>query len=801
MQVFCGTRVDSNFKMLRSRQSSPFMNTTRAACPHGLKINASARIPVQDANGCKDRIREALQKVELSVSSYDTAWVAMVPSPGSLKLPCFPGCVDWILGNQHPNGSWGHFHVHPPLTKDALSSTLACILALRTWNVGEEHVKKGLRYIGSNISSIMDEKMLTPIGFDIIFPSMVCHALEMGLDLPMNKAEMDTLHRIRDLELKKGSGDYSEGTKAYHAYVVEGLGQFQDWKQVMKFQKTNGSLFNSPSATAAALIHTRDEKSLGYLFSLVQKFGNAVPTIYPLDMFAHLSLVDKLEKFGISQHFSSSIENILDRVYRGWVEKDEEIFSDIATCAIAFRILRMNGYDVSSDALVSFDEVDHFNNSLQGHLRDTTTVIELFKASQIKISANDTTLQKVNSWSSSYLKELSTGLIQHPDVILGEVDHLLNYPFYVNLDRLEHKRTIEHCNMETFRLLKTSYSNSTVSDEDIMEVAVEDFNCCQSMYRKELEHIESWVKANKLDQLGFARQKQVYCYFSVAATIFPPELADARICWAKSSVLATVVDDFFDIGGSREELENMIALVKKWDGNHEKEFYSEKVEIIFSALYNTVNELGAKAWTLQKRNVTDHIVQIWLSLMESMMQEAEWLRNKSVPALDEYIMNGYVSFALGAIVLPTMYFVGPELSENVVRDPEYQRLYQLMSTCGRLINDMHTFEREEKEGKLNSVTLRVHHSRGCTSVDEAKREIEGEIDSGRTELLKMVLQSEGSMVPRACKDVFWAMHRVLNLVYMRTDGFTSQKEMLAGVRAVIHEPIDVSAIRNCRKNE
>jgi len=72
------------------------------------------------------------------------------------------------------------------------------------------------------------------------------------------------------------------------------------------------------------------------------------------------------------------------------------------------------------------------------------------------------------------------------------------------------------------------------------------------------------VKENKLDQLQFARQKLTYCYLSAAATIFSSELSDARISWAKNGVLTTVVDDFFDVGGSKEELENLIALVEKY---------------------------------------------------------------------------------------------------------------------------------------------------------------------------------------------------------------------------------------------
>lgn len=69
---------------------------------------------------------------------------------------------------------------------------------------------------------------------------------------------------------------------------------------------------------------------------------------------------------------------------------------------------------------------------------------------------------------------------------------------------------------------------------------------------------------NRLQELKFARQKLAYCYFSGAATLFSPELSDARISWAKGGVLTTVVDDFFDVGGSKEELENLIHLVEKY---------------------------------------------------------------------------------------------------------------------------------------------------------------------------------------------------------------------------------------------
>lgn len=82
----------------------------------------------------------------------------------------------------------------------------------------------------------------------------------------------------------------------------------------------------------------------------------------------------------------------------------------------------------------------------------------------------------------------------------------------------------------------------------------------------------------------------------------------------------------------------------------------------------------------------------WLKLLRSMLQEAQWVSDKSAPTMDEYMTNAYVSFALGPIVLPALYFVGPKLSEEVVEGPECHKLYKLMSTCGRLLNDIHSFK-------------------------------------------------------------------------------------------------------------
>ncbi|MFS8027327.1 putative ent-kaurene synthase [Helianthus anomalus] len=81
----------------------------------------------------------------------------MVPSPSSPKSPCFPECLNWLVDNQLDDGSWGlvnHNCTHL-LLKDSLSSTLACIVALKRWNVVEDQINKGKRFFACCLSSVI----------------------------------------------------------------------------------------------------------------------------------------------------------------------------------------------------------------------------------------------------------------------------------------------------------------------------------------------------------------------------------------------------------------------------------------------------------------------------------------------------------------------------------------------------------------------------------------------------------------------------------------------------------------------
>lgn len=85
---------------------------------------------------------KSMDNGEISVSPYDTAWVALVKNvDDGGEAPQFPSCIDWIAQNQLPDGSWGDDAFF--LVQDRIINTLACTIALKSWNVHHDKCNKG----------------------------------------------------------------------------------------------------------------------------------------------------------------------------------------------------------------------------------------------------------------------------------------------------------------------------------------------------------------------------------------------------------------------------------------------------------------------------------------------------------------------------------------------------------------------------------------------------------------------------------------------------------------------------------
>nr|AIL54747.1 putative geranyllinalool synthase [Nicotiana benthamiana] len=127
------------------------------------------------------------------ISAYDTAWLAMISynnnqekaiNGHSFSGPMFESCLNWILNNQNEQGFWGESNGENLPTISSLTATLACMIALKKWNVGETNIKKGLKFIHANTEIILKENSTQfPRWFTIVFPAMVQLAKSVGLKI------------------------------------------------------------------------------------------------------------------------------------------------------------------------------------------------------------------------------------------------------------------------------------------------------------------------------------------------------------------------------------------------------------------------------------------------------------------------------------------------------------------------------------------------------------------------------------------------------------------------------------------
>ena len=61
----------------------------------------------------------------------------------------------------------------------------------------------GLQFIESNIASMDDEKQQPPIGFDLLFPSLIEYGQNLGINFPLGSTSLNAMIHKRDIELKR----------------------------------------------------------------------------------------------------------------------------------------------------------------------------------------------------------------------------------------------------------------------------------------------------------------------------------------------------------------------------------------------------------------------------------------------------------------------------------------------------------------------------------------------------------------------------------------------------------------------
>uniref|UniRef100_A0A453DBR8 Terpene synthase N-terminal domain-containing protein n=1 Tax=Aegilops tauschii subsp. strangulata TaxID=200361 RepID=A0A453DBR8_AEGTS len=482
-----------------------------------------------------------------TASAYDTALVALVKNLDGDEKPQFPSCIDWIVQNQLPDGSWGDPAFF--MVQDRMISTLACVVAVKSWNIDcDDLCDRGVLFIQENMSKLVEEEQdWMPCGFEINLPAILEKAKDLDLDIPYNHPVLEEIYAKRNLKLSKIPLDVLHASPTTLLYSVEGMVDLQlDWERLLKLRCLDGSFHSSPAATAAALSYTGDKECLAFLDRLVKKFRGGVPCMYSLDIFEQLWVVDRLMRLGISRHFTSEIEQCLDCIYRRWTRKGlaHNVHCptpDIDDTAMGFRLLRQHGYDVTPCVF------NHFEDKKDG---------------------DDDVLARAGRYCRAFLHERQASNKLYDKWIItkdlpGEVEYALNFPWEASLPRIETRMYLDQYGGNTdVWIANVLYRMNLVSNDLYLEMAKADFREYQRLFRLEWNGLRKWYLRNHLQKYGGTPKSALTAYFLASANIFESGRAAERLAWARTWVLAEAVTSHFrHTGGTKDSTKNLEELI------------------------------------------------------------------------------------------------------------------------------------------------------------------------------------------------------------------------------------------------
>jgi halimadienyl-diphosphate synthase len=302
-------------------------------------------------------------------TAYDTAWIARL---GEIDQSMSNQALDWLCRNQLPDGSWGaseflYYH-------DRVICTLASIIAL--YKNGKRHgdrvkIERGVLALEKLTDGATRGLQADPggatVGFEMIMPTLLAEAQSLGIIKSQEDRILGRLSRQRAVKtaMLKGKMISRQVTMAQSAEMAGP--DATHLLDIDNLQEKNGSVANNPAATAyfAIQVCPGDTKALDYLRKVIVDDG--APFLLPFDIYERAWVLWNL---ALAAPFDNDVMKFyrphLDYLAQAWRPGEGVSFSASFTpkdgddTCISYELLSRFGYSVDLDAVLSYEEDNHF---------------------------------------------------------------------------------------------------------------------------------------------------------------------------------------------------------------------------------------------------------------------------------------------------------------------------------------------------------------------------------------------------------------------------------------------------------
>ncbi|KAG8385684.1 hypothetical protein BUALT_Bualt03G0070700 [Buddleja alternifolia] len=507
-----------------------------------------------------------------------------------------------------------------------------------------------------------------------------------------------------------------------------------------------------------------------------------------MDPLNKLELIDDISKLALSYYFEEEISETLNEIA---YMKSTHVNNDLYATAVCFRILRQYGYNVSQDAFV---DLIHEEFTTSAHLDDKTKV-EILECSHLAALEDDQSLL-LDIAKSFTTKNLSRVLNSSNNDDQDHIKHAIaddkiiyNCPLHWSVSWFNVKKHIQYSNINNYSIL--------------LPLARLSFNMVQALHQNELKEILRhallliilittiwWRNLGLSEVLTFTRDRVVESFLWAVGVAYEPQYGSLRKWLTKAIVLVLIIDDVYDIYGSKQELEQFTTAVERWDPR-EIQKLPEAIKKCFSTLYDTANDIDneiqkEKGWN----SVLPHIKKVWSDFCKALLVEAKWYHAGRTPSLREYLDNGWTSSSGPVLSIHILFGVGQHRTQTISILNNSLEIIRHVSLIIRLCNDKGTSKAELERGDAPSSIL--CYMRESNVGEEESREHIGKIVTRSWKETNGLFISSPHCQQPMIRYVINAA-RVANFIYQNGDGFGVQdRETREQVLSCLIDPLPLA---------
>lgn len=249
-------------------------------------------------------------------TAYDTAWVASLLT--NQDEPKFPFAINWLIKNQHKDGSWGANVINENIC-DKLISTATASFALSKYHEKYScQLDLGLNWLESNILNFKEnlDEIIETVGFELLFPNTLLKLQENNLI----NYDISSILTLQEKKLKKLSVSHIIIGKTPVIFSLEFLDRLIDEEKIPLLDtqvSRNGSVGCSPATTAwLSTTKSRSYHSLMHYLLSSSNYDEGWPHFQDSRLFSiAYSLYSLQSSLG---YVPSSLKYLLKEIYKSW---------------------------------------------------------------------------------------------------------------------------------------------------------------------------------------------------------------------------------------------------------------------------------------------------------------------------------------------------------------------------------------------------------------------------------------------------------------------------------------------------